>query len=726
MARLSCADKLIREAQQLATIDPNDTGSISRYFAAQDELAKSPPTVAKKGMEVLYNAMLAGLPTQVAIGLETTLVNITNSMERGIASGVGLIRQGLTGSLDEAERYTAKDVLSRTKGMAYSIRDKDYGLIASTQELANIWWKSFRAAHEASAELNPSHPVRSTIGTAEDSSSIERIIGKIVRIPSSLIAGTDAMMQEVGKRASLWEQASIAQKRALKAGDVGAENRAEYIAKFVQDPNKWALTDKQITQAKDIFQVYQKLGINDRTEEQFVKDFAKNVASYRADLEGKKANFTTPPSDTTKAVINLIDKVPFGRVLVPFINTPANIFRWVFERVPGLGLLYKETQRELTGGKTFAEIAKRMKPEELSALKEYSKMDFDNVIARQTFGASVLAAAMYLEANGYISAGPAIDPEKRTTQIEAGYEPYSFRDGDRVYKYTRPDSIGLLMGLGADFNRLLRAAQNKDEEFNKNVVDAMHAAGLMIGYNLVEKTWMSNLGLFLQFAMDPERYGQRFFGQLAGMPIPAIVKHFNDAIDPEQRQMLGIIDQLKNRSGIGRSELPQAVNITGDPKHIGQPMGPLGNIEPDDVSGKIYDFAVRMVSPYRGTDISTNPVMRTMADLGMPTKKVSDELRLFPDIKQELTQDQYEYYAKTKGQILSTLGNRMLENAPNWNDLSTEIQKKIMSSIVSTASTQAKNLLLAQYPDLYMTQAQQYLENLSKKKQPYSEPIFQK
>jgi len=237
---------------------------------------------------------------------------------------------------------------------------------------------------------------------------------------------------------------------------------------------------------------------------------------------------------------------------------------------------------------------------------------------------------------------------------------------------------------------------------------------------------MSNLGLALQAATDPERYGKRFLGQLAGMPIPAIVKHFNDAIDPEQRQMLTIMDQLKNRAGIGRSELPQAVNITGDPKRIGQPMGPLGNVEPDDIGGQIYDFAVRMVSPYRGTDLSKNPVMRTMADLGMPTKKVSEELSLFPDVKQDLTEDQYAYYAKTKGQILSVLGNRMLENVPNWNGLATEIQKKILSSIVGTASQQAKNLLLAQYPDLYTSQAQKYIENLGKQKQPYSEPIFRK
>jgi len=725
MARLSCVDKLIREAQQLAMIDPNDTGSISRFFAGQEEAAKAKPTLGKKGMEVLYNAMLAGLPTQVAIGLETTLMNVTTTMERGLASGVGLIRQGLTGSLNEAERYTAGDVLSRAKGMGYSIKDKDLGLIASAQELAGIWWKSFRLANEAGHELSPSHPVRSTIGTAEDASNVERILGRIIRVPSSLIAGTDAMMQEVGKRASLWEQASIAYKRAQANGEKTG-TRSEFLADFVSNPNKYAMDQNQILQAKELYRRYEQMGLADRPEMEFLNDFGKKLSMYRAELEGKKANFTSPPSETTKAVINFIDKVPFGRVLVPFINTPANIFRWVFERVPGMGLLYKDTQRELTGGKTFAEVLKRTPENELSKIKEYTKMDFDNVVARQTFGSSVLLAAMYLEANGYISAGPAIDPEKRTTQLEAGYEPYSFRDGDRVYKYTRPDAMGLLMGLGADFNRLLRAAQNQDEDFNKNVIDAMHAAGLMIGYNLVEKTWMSNLGLALQAATDPERYGKRFLGQLAGMPIPAIVKHFNDAIDPEQRQMLTIMDQLKNRAGIGRSELPQAVNITGDPKRIGQPMGPLGNVEPDDIGGQIYDFAVRMVSPYRGTDLSKNPVMRTMADLGMPTKKVSEELSLFPDVKQDLTEDQYAYYAKTKGQILSVLGNRMLENVPNWNGLATEIQKKILSSIVGTASQQAKNLLLAQYPDLYTSQAQKYIENLGKQKQPYSEPIFRK
>jgi len=725
MARLSCADKLIREAQQLAMIDPNDTGSISRFFQAQEDAAKAKPTLGKKGMEVLYNAMLAQVYTQVAIGLETTLMNITNTVERGLASGVGLVRQGLTGSLNDAERYTAGDVLARAKGMGLSIKDRDLGLIASTQELASIWWKNFRLAHEAGQELSPSHPVRSTIGTAADAGNIEKIIGKIVRIPSSLIAGTDAMMQEVGKRASLWEQASIAYKRA--GGEQGTgKSRADYLSDFVRNPNKHAMDSKQLAQAKELFRRYEEMGLADRPELDFLNDFGKKLSLFRAEAEGKKANFTSPPSETTKAVINFIDKVPFGRVIVPFINTPANIFRWVFERVPGMGLLYKDTQRELTGGKTFAEIIKRTPEGDLSKIKEYTKMDFDNVVARQTFGSSVLLAAMWLEANGYISAGPAIDPEKRTTQLEAGYEPYSFRQDDRAYKYTRPDSIGLLMGMGADFNRLLRAAQNKDEEFNQNVLDAMHAAGLMIGYNLVEKTWMSNLGLLLQAANDPERYGKRLLGQLAGMPIPAIVKHFNDAIDPEQKQMLDIIDQLKNRSGIGRGDLHQAVNITGDPKFIGQPFGPLRDVKPDDVGGKIYDFAVRMVSPYRGTDISTNPVMRTMADLGMPTKKVSDELRLFPDVKEQLTDDQYAYYAKTKGQILSVLGNRMLDNIPNWNELATELQKKVLSSILTTASQQAKNLLLVEYPALYETQAKKYVESLSKQKEPYSEPVFRK
>ena len=143
--------------------------------------------------------------------------------------------------------------------------------------------------------------------------------------------------------------------------------------------------------------------------------------------EARYNTFTQPLGPTGQAITNFFNKIPGGRIIVPFMRTPMNIFKYAVERTPGAPLVLSETRENLKAG----------------------GIRRDQALARIAFGSSIMGMIWAMAAQGIITGGGGGPDEQRKRRL-TGWQPYSIKIGDTYYSYNRLDPLSTIMGFTAD------------------------------------------------------------------------------------------------------------------------------------------------------------------------------------------------------------------------------------------------------------------------------------
>ncbi len=246
-------------------------------------------TTLDKVQEGWINALLSAPPTHMVNIMSNSLVAATQPIEYTVAAGLGALRK------KGSDKITLSEVGARI-----------YGSILGSLDGLKAGWKALKDPDSIEDPL--------TKIEARRSNAISGVKGKIVRIPTRLLAAEDVFFKGIGYRQELWGQAL---RKAKKEGK--GFNRAVEI---MDDP---------------------------------AKNFPK--IHLKAQDSARILTFTNELGDISKIPQSFLKKVPILRFIAPFYRTPVNIVKYAGQRTP-LGRFGSKYKEAIKKGGAEADLAR--------------------------------------------------------------------------------------------------------------------------------------------------------------------------------------------------------------------------------------------------------------------------------------------------------------------------------------------------------------------------------
>jgi hypothetical protein len=375
------------------------------------------------------------------------------------------------------------------------------------------------------------------------------MLGSVVRIPGRALTAEDEFFKTLGYRMELNAQALRQATSEVNGGQLAATGIKQRIAELIQTPPE------------------------------NLKLAAIDAATYQT--------FTNTPGKLAQHIGQITSEYPLLKVILPFTKTPANILRFTFERTPLAPLMGQFRQNIAAGG------ARR-----------------DLALAQLAIGTTAMMTAADMTMSGQVSGSGPTDRGTKAAMQRQGWQPYSMKIGKRWYAYNRLDPVGSLFGMSADVVQTLQNVQHEavdDADTEKLAV----ATAMAIAGNLVNKTYLSGLSSIFEAMADPQQYSEATIQRMVGSAVPAVAANVARQMDPYQRQVYSMLDQLKARTPGLSKDLPPRLNLWGEP------------LTYESGFGKAYDFFSPVYTKEGSNDPIDAELLRLESNIGMPRKRTS-------------------------------------------------------------------------------------------------------
>lgn len=537
----------------------------------------SKPRFRDKLVELWINSLLSGPQTHVVNMLSNTLTSVAQIPEHAAAAGLGAARR--VASRDAVDSVTFSEVGSRAVGMLQGAKEgaREFARALRTGEASDF------------------------VSKVEDQGqkAISGLKGEIIRTPTRLLTAEDELFKGMARRMEL---TGLAMRKAHAEGLKGDALRAR-SAELLANP-----TDDMIESALDY---------------------------------GRYVTFQRPLGEIAGPVSRATQAAPVLKLILPFVRTPTNLFKFAAERSPAAPLL-KEWRKDFAAGGAKRDLA----------------------IARVMVGSGFGAAFAEMAANGLITGSPPSD-QNRLRQLRAsGWQEYSIKLGDTYYSYKRLDPFALTIGAAADMATLGDGMTEAERE---------EGAGLIVASilgNLSNKTWLSGVSDMMEALNDPERSGGTFVKRLAGsLAVPTGVSQVARWMDPTMREAPDTMSYIQSRiPGLSDNLLPRR-------DMWGQPIVSQGGVGPD------------FLSPIWTSKETNDPVVDALlADnlkLGKLSRKVGGE---------KLSDAEYNQYQALAGPVLRDEIAKLLSD-PSWSQLDQEDKQDELDKTAKAARSIARELM---------------------------------
>lgn len=358
---------------------------------------------------------------------------------------------------------------------------------------------------------------------------------------------------------------------------------------------------------------------------------------------GRYLTFQRPLGDFASKIAAARSSNPLFTVLVPFVRTPTNLLKFAVERSPAAPLL-KEWRADFRAGGARRDLA------------------IARMMVGSAFGAAIYEAAI----KGYITGSTPDDSIKAQFMRADGWQPYSFRVGDKWYSYNRLDPFATTIGVAADL------ATKRDGMTSRQLDNYAMLLTASIMQNMGDKTWLSGISDFVQTLQDSQRYGPSYLRKMgASFVTPTLSSQVARAVDPVLRDTRTLGDTIRSRIPGLSSDLPAKRDIWGEPITSEGGPGP--------------DF----MAPVRQSSVQHDPLNREMLEIGA---RFSDPQRFIIQDGQrvDLTPRQFEQYSALAGQQTRKMIEGLMAQ-PGWADMPAEaraaaVKKAAMAAKKATRS----------------------------------------
>lgn len=426
-----------------------------------------------------------------------------------------------------------------------------YGMVSGMKDAWRMAAKAVKTGETSwtfnKMDLPQAHAISSEAFNMANDTAAGRFVdflGTATRVPTRLLGAEDEFFKTIGYRMELHAQAV---RNAAGEGLTG-EAFGRRVAQLVENPPEHIMIN------------------------------SADAALYQT--------FTNEVGSVGRSIMNFRNNVPASIFVLPFVRTPVNIARYAFERSP-FAPLVGQWRADIAAGGPRADMA----------------------LARMSTGTMIMMQAMDMADKGQISG--AGFRGKDTPEFEAlqrqGWQPYSFKVGDRWHSYNRLDPFGMTLGFAASI-----AEAVKKGEIDQNEVDEWHEVTAMsiaaVSQVVVNKTYLEGFANFVELMTDPRRRSQKYVDDLVASFLPATsamsaVKNF---VDPVSREVSTPAEAVMARiAGLSES-LPPRRDLWG--KELNTASG----------LGSVYD----MFSPIGSKAEKPEPIDREMVRMGHGTQRI--------------------------------------------------------------------------------------------------------
>lgn len=459
------------------------------------------------------------------------------------------------------------------------------GILEAQGDAWRLAWKAFKEEESQLGAGKLEGPARAITADALELTGVPGravdFLGSMIRIPGRALLASDDYFKSIAFRAEL---------RALA--------KRESFAQVTQAGLSGATARSRMRQIEERILA---------SPPEAIEDAAKEFAAY--------VTFTRDLGEAGQKV-QALASTPVGRLVLPFVRTPTNIFKYAGERTP-LAFASQAVREEIAAGGQRRALA----------------------LAKISLGAMTMSYMGMLAAEGIITGGGPKDKMLRQELMMTGWQPYSIKAGDTYYSYARIEPIGSLFGIAADAADLLGQMPQKDAEelgaalvvaISRNVANKTFIKGLAGTLNAVSSQDMGVVKTFLEKELPTILPFSTAEGQVAR------------TIDPVMREVNSVMDAFKDKIPGLSDTLPPRRNLWGEPIYLQGGLGP-------DLISPIYTSTMKL-------DQVSQELVRLELPIGMPAKTIEGV---------PLTPDEYDAYVVLQGAkpIIGdlTLKNRLAE-----------------------------------------------------------------
>jgi len=552
--------KLVREH-----VDPNDLeGSLARLLKtakkAQGKHFLDMPT------EYWMNSILSGPKTQMVNIMGNALTQVWTTLEAvagGIASGNTDVVKAVLASWSDGEMFKEAAKFSKQ-----AFKEQD-----------NLLDPSNRAFEEGQrAAITGQRLQEGPLGNIVSDSAKDSIdkYAQFIRLPSRLLLTSDEFFKQLAYRRAARLKAAMS---GIEQGIRDPRDLAAHITKTVDGivtEGGRMMSEEGLVREAGI--IADKKGLKGKDKADFIikyKDDNFNPDSsalmqYAAE-EAQYLTFTKELQDKTlgKVLQEATNKLPYLRLVIPFVRTPTNILKFAFERTPFVVALKEERQ------KLFSEFNS---PDPILKARARGKA---------VTGVATVGALMDVAFNNreFITGGGPSNEREKEALMATGWRPYSIKIGDTYYSYQRLDPVATPLGVVAD---IVETGVREEKDFNETNVEHM-ATALMLALtrNATNKSYLAGIQMWADALGDPDRYVEKLGRNYAGSFVPNLISQMSDYDTQAIKEARSVADVMKKKLGF-RGSLDTKRNVLGEEYQAEQWMG-TGFINPIQLSTKKDD-----------------------------------------------------------------------------------------------------------------------------------------
>jgi hypothetical protein len=308
---------------------------------------------------------------------------------------------------------------------------------------------------------------------------------------------------------------------------------------------------KALTEVKDPMDVPAKVKTYMDEYNKFIDPQTGRVTDSGLQKYAEIGTFQDDPGIGINALGMFLENMPFvgplGKLVVPFLRTPANILRYQVEHTPLVG---------------------RYAGEYLAVKQSKDALRIAEYEGREMIGALTIATGASLAASELITGNLPADPRERARWRTLGIRPRSVKIGDKWVSYNTLEPLNNILAASADIVMLAKSGLNEDW-----VENLSGQLGLAIAASLTEKSYFAGLEAISNFTNPTELLkGDTVLKGLLQtannqIPLAGTRRAFANAFDPYQREFDNELQRaMASAVPLYSQSLPEKINVlTGEP-----------------------------------------------------------------------------------------------------------------------------------------------------------------
>jgi len=554
------------------------------------------------GVRLFQRNLLSG-PATTTLNVSMPLaVRLLTKMERIVGAGVGAIKG------DEAQQQVFKEALK------FHQQAEDFKMVIKagakgTRTKSDVVTGANSPFTDASSKPNIDAFDPELYGVNKDS-TFGKAMGWVntwFNLPFALNAGGDSMNKAAAGLSNLrerltnhvhtdknWVNKPIEAKDAwvkqtmdkafLEDGAMYSESRIHSV--LAKQARENVLKSEQAGQVIDnpmlIPNELRKLTLENR--DSFIRDQDALKLIEETRQFTREVTFTDPNQGEFVSLVNRArEKFPPLTLILPFVNTPAQILSFGLKRTP-FGYGYEKIAPLLS--KKAAERRAGM-----AAMSPMQKAEYQGRMATATAGSAALLYYAYLNKDKITGSGPR-NPDEIKALRATGWQPNSFVIGDEdnptYVSYQRLDPFATMIGIAAD----IADHMTMNPKLEPGSSESLMALSFSMAENITDKSFLRGLNNVLNAVQQPEIYGPKIGRDIvSGMAVPMSVNQFKDLGESEVmiRESRSVVDAVLRKLPIAAEKIPPKRTFLGEAIYKQNPVGLLGVMNPVYVSSKKND-----------------------------------------------------------------------------------------------------------------------------------------